>query len=113
MKQLLTFFILACAMPLFAQNDTTIYKIVEEAPRFPGCESLDTTIAYKNQCAQRSLLLFVNQNIRYPIEAREQNIQGTVVVSFVVEKDGFISNPILLKDLQGGCGGLHMIKLIL
>lgn len=108
MKQLLTILLFACAMPLFAQNDTTIYKIVEEAPRFPGCETLDTTIAAKNQCAQRALLLFVNQNINYPAEAREQDIQGSVVVSFVVEKDGYISHPTLLKDLEAGCGAEAM-----
>lgn len=108
MKQVLTICFFACAMPLFAQNDTTIYKIVEEAPRFPGCEMLDTTIAYKNQCAQRALLIFINQNIEYPYEAREKNVQGTVVVSFVVEKDGYISNPTLLKDLENGCGAEAM-----
>ncbi|MBI1225868.1 MAG: hypothetical protein GC192_11585 [Bacteroidetes bacterium] len=104
MKQLLIIFLLAFTLPLLAQNDTTIYKIVEEVPRFPGCEMLDTTIAVKNQCAQRALLIFINQNVNYPYEAREKNIQGSVVVSFVVEKDGYISNPNLLKDLEGGCG---------
>ncbi len=104
MKQLLTLFLFACAMPLFAQNDTTIYKIVEEAPRFPGCESLDTTIDVKNQCAQKALLMFFNQNVRYPVVARDSNIQGTVAISFVVEKDGYVSNVTLLKDIGGGCG---------
>ncbi|MBK9017382.1 MAG: energy transducer TonB [Saprospiraceae bacterium] len=108
MKQLLTICILALALPIFAQIDTTIYKVVEESPRFPGCETLDTTIAVKNQCAQRALLIFINQNINYPIEAREQNVEGTVVVSFVVEKDGYISSPTLLKDIGSGCGAEAM-----
>ncbi|MBI5916851.1 MAG: TonB family protein [Bacteroidetes bacterium] len=104
MKQLLTIFLLAVSVPFFAQNDTTIYKIVEEAARFPGCESLDTTIDVKNQCAQTALLLFFNRNIAYPWEAREQSMEGTVVVSFVVEKDGQVSNATVLKDIGGGCG---------
>lgn len=104
MKQLLTFCLLACSFSLFSQTDTTIYKIVEESPRFPGCEMLDTTVDVKNLCAQRALLNFVNQNINYPYEAREQNVEGTVVVSFVVEKDGYISNQKLLKDIGSGCG---------
>lgn len=104
MKQLLTTFFSLLAASIFAQTDTTIYKIVEEAPRFPGCEMLDTTIDVKNQCAQRALLLFVNQNINYPYEARDNNVEGTVVVSFVVEKDGYISNVKLLKDIGSGCG---------
>ena len=47
MKQLLTVFFATLSLVLGAQNDTTIYKIVEEMPRFPGCEQLDTTISAK------------------------------------------------------------------
>ncbi|MBK8564476.1 MAG: TonB family protein [Saprospiraceae bacterium] len=105
MRQLLTICaFLALALSLGAQNDTTIYKIVDEAARFPGCESLDTTIDVKNLCSQRSLLLFFNQNINYPLPARDQNIEGTVALSFVVEKDGTISNIRVVKDIGGGCG---------
>ncbi len=105
MRQLLTSFCLFwLAFTLNAQTDTTIYKIVDEVPRFPGCESLDTTIDVKNLCAQRALLLFFNQNISYPMQARDQNIEGTVALTFVVEKDGSISNPKVVKDIGGGCG---------
>ena len=91
---------------LSAQDaDTTIYKIVEEVARFPGCEQLDTTEVAKNQCAETNLLLFFNQNINYPEEARINNITGQVVISFIVEKDGFISNPKILRDIGSGCGG--------
>ncbi|MEY3052272.1 MAG: hypothetical protein RLY31_2057 [Bacteroidota bacterium] len=85
-------------------QDTTIYKMVPDPPRFPGCERMDTTDAVKNQCAQASLLLFFNQNMEYPWEAREKDIAGTVVLSLVVEKDGTVSRPEILKDIGGGCG---------
>ncbi|MCC6726402.1 MAG: energy transducer TonB [Saprospiraceae bacterium] len=105
MRQLIiSFCLLVLSFTLVAQNDTTIYKIVEEAPRFPGCEMLDTTVDVKNLCAQRALLLFFNQNINYPMQASQQNLEGTVALSFVVEKDGYISNLKLVKDIGGGCG---------
>ncbi len=105
MKQITTVIFMLFSLALFSQNmDTTIYNVVEEAPRFPGCEELDTTIAAKVECAQTSLLLFFNRNIAYPLQAREQNIEGTVVLNFVVEKDGYISNPTIVKDIGGGCG---------
>ncbi len=85
-------------------GDTTIYKVAEEMPRFPGCEKLDTTIQVKAQCAQQSLLRFLYQNIQYPYFAREKGIEGTVVVSFVVEKDGSITQPKIVKDIGEGCG---------
>ena len=96
------------AMPVWGQadleGDTTIYKVAEEAPRFPVCEGLDTTIQVIQQCAQQQLLAFMYQNIQYPVEARNNGNEGTVVVSFVVEKDSTISNPTIIRDIGGGCG---------
>lgn len=93
-----------CFSFVAAGQDTTVYNMVPDPPRFPGCERLDTTDAVKNQCAQASLLYFFNQNMEYPWEAREQDISGTVVLSLVVEKDGTVSRPTILKDIGGGCG---------
>ena len=104
--------ILLCANTLLAQEadslvvpigDTTIYSVVEEMPRFPGCEQLDTTLAVKNECSQASLLNFVYSNVQYPLEARQQGIDGTVVLTFVVEPDGTISGLHPVKDIGGGC----------
>lgn len=84
--------------------DTTIYQIVDEMPRFPGCEQLDTTVAFKNQCAQRNLLQFVYGNLRYPLKAQRDGNEGTVVVSFVVEPDSVLSNVQIIRDIGGGTG---------
>ena len=100
-------FLMFCSLFAFAQNevgDTTIYDVVDEMPRFPACEGLDTTVEFKNGCAQRILLRIVNQNIIYPVKARELGSEGMVVAKFVVEKDGSLSNPEIVKDLEGGCG---------
>ena len=105
-----TFFLFAASFVLaqeelaVADSDTTIYEAVEEMPRFPACEQLDTTLQARNQCAQQALLSVMYQNITYPLEARQNNIEGTVVVSFVVEKDSTLSNFRIVKDIGGGCG---------
>jgi TonB family protein len=57
----------------------------------------------KAKCAEMSLLNFLYQNIQYPMEARRNDIQGTVVLSFIVEKDGTISDLKVVKDIGGGC----------
>lgn len=102
------FFIFLSPAAVFAQEtpeqDTTIYVVADKMPRFPGCEKSDTTEAVIYECAQSNLLSFIYGNVRYPYEAREQNIEGTAVVSFVVEKDGTISDPRIVKDLGGGTG---------
>lgn len=104
MKHFLTVCLLSFVFPLLSQTDTTVYNIVDESARFPGCENLDTTIAFKNQCSQKGLLMFFNQNVQYPLMARDSNIQGTVAIAFVVEPDGYISNIAVAKDIGGGCG---------
>lgn len=91
--------------------DTTVYQVVSEMPRFPGCERLDTTIQVINECSQANLLGFIYQNVNYPIEARQNGQEGTVVVNFVVEKDGSISSPKIVRDIGGGCGA-EVIRLI-
>lgn len=85
--------------------DTTIYSIADEVPRFPTpCERYDTTAAAKAECSQVALLSYVNQKVIYPTEAREQNISGMAVLSFVVEQSGFVSGANILKDPGGGLG---------
>ncbi len=80
-----------------------IFKIVEDAPTFKGCESIADK-EEKKACANEKLMAFIYQNIKYPSLARENNIQGMVVVQFVVEQDGSISNIKCLRDIGAGCG---------
>jgi periplasmic protein TonB len=63
---------------------------IQKMPSFPGGEA--------------ELQKFLRDNINYPAIARENNIQGTAALSFVVGKDGTISNVTILKDPGGGCG---------
>ena len=86
-------------------GDTTIYTFADEAPRFPTpCETLDTTAAAKAECSQIGLLAYVNGKALYPAAAREQNISGTPVIGFVIEKNGYISRAKILRDPGGQLG---------
>lgn len=90
---------------LAAQADTTVYQVVEEMPRFPtACEQMDTTLTFKQQCANQAMLEYVYGSIVYPQEAIQENIEGTAVVSFIVEPDGSITDPQVMRDLGGGTG---------
>jgi len=101
---LLFFSIFTLQNNLFAQTDTTIYDVVEQPPRFPMCEALDTTLTAKNKCAQQALLAIIYQNVQYPVQARIDGLEGTVVTSFIVEPDSTVSNTKVLRDIGGGCG---------
>lgn len=71
------------------EADDYIFTIVEEQPEFPG----GTEAMYK----------WLQENMRYPTMAREAGIQGTVFVTFVVERDGMITNVEVVRGIGGGC----------
>ena len=81
-----------------------IFKIVEQRPRFPGCEDEGGDNAAKEACATKKMLEFLYKNIKYPSIAKENGIEGTAVIQFVVDKDGSISDPRIVRDVSGGCG---------
>ncbi len=81
-----------------------IFKVVEEMPRFPGCEEMMASADEKRMCANRKMLEFIYENIKYPSVARDNNIEGTVVISFVVDEKGVVSDAQVVRDIGGGCG---------
>ena len=70
--------------------DDKVYNSVEQVPEFPG--------------GMAALMKYLTNNIRYPATAREDNIQGRVVLQFIVDKDGSILHIVIQRDLPGGCG---------
>ena len=71
-------------------TEEEIFIVVEVSPEFPG--GLD------------SLYNFIYSNLRYPQVAKDNAIEGRVFITFVVEKDGSITNVRILRDIGGGCG---------
>jgi TonB family protein len=98
------FTLLFSVLVFTAFSQTEVLKVADEMPRFPGCEELYDSVADRKKCADERLLQVIYRNIQYPLAARDSNIQGTVVVTFVVEKDGTVSNAKIAKNIGGGCG---------
>ena len=66
------------------------FAVIEDVPIFPGCEKMD-----KNQlrnCFQEKMNKHILKNFRYPEVAQEMGIQGRVFVSFIIAKDGRITD---------------------
>jgi TonB family protein len=70
-------------------SSSIIYKNPKELP------------AYKN--GNYALQDFINKNLEYPRQAQLGNIQGTVIVRFVIEPNGLVSNVGIAKSTGGGC----------
>ena len=81
-----------------------VFMVVEQMPRFPGCEDVEGTQKELQKCSDDKLIHFVAENIKYPQEARKAGIEGKCIVSFIVEKDGSVSHVALKRDIGGGCG---------
>ena len=81
-----------------------IFKIVEEMPRFPGCEDKGLAKRELKRCAEKEMLKFISENVKYPELARENGIQGRVILRFVVNKKGKVVNAKVLRELGNGCG---------
>ncbi len=63
----------------------------EQLPQYPGCEYVSEENE-RSQCKTRQLLLFLSKNTIYPEDARRNNIQGTALVEYVIDKDGTVSD---------------------
>ena len=78
----------------FRFSDTTkasknpVFTSVENIPQFPG--------------GMDELYKFLAKNIKYPTEAREKKIQGRVILSFVVEEDGSLTDMRVARGIGGG-----------
>ena len=68
------------------EEETKVFDVVEQMPSFPGGPS--------------ALFEYLSKNIKYPVVAEENGIQGRVIVSFVVEKDGSITDVRVVKSVD-------------
>ncbi len=71
------------------KEDEPIFVVVESMPIFPGGVS--------------ELMKYFQKNLKYPVLAKEAGIQGIVFVTFVVEKDGSVTDVRVLRGIGGGC----------
>ncbi len=71
-------------------EDNEVYVAVEEQAEFPGGED--------------ALISYISKNIKYPAQAKDADIQGKVMVQFIVQKDGSVTDVVVKKDIGGGCG---------
>lgn len=94
---------------IFIEDVGFKFEIVEVMPRFPNkdCDKIEND-SLKKVCADKALLMQIYNNIRYPSFARENGIEGTALISFVVEKDGSIAE---VKALNGVCDEIKAVCL--
>jgi protein TonB len=68
------------------EEETKVFDVVEQMPKFPGGDN--------------ALFEYLSKNIKYPVVAEENGIQGRVIVTFVVERDGSITDVKVAKSVD-------------
>jgi protein TonB len=88
--------------------DTKVFDVVEQMPSFAGGEYV---VRYRDEegnvheetktCppGQAGLFQYLSNTIQYPVVAEENGVQGRVIVTFVVERDGSITDVKVVKSV--------------
>lgn len=71
---------------MYRKNSTRIYSVVEEMPEYPG--------------GMKAFVNYLKRKLFYPPQAKKENLEGVVAVQFVVEKDGRITSPTIVRSLR-------------
>lgn len=75
-----------CSVAQSDEASEKIYAAAEQMPQFPGGEA--------------ALMKYMRNNIKYPVIAIENGIQGNVIVQFVVKKDGTIGTVKIVRGIS-------------
>ncbi|HBN06161.1 MAG TPA: hypothetical protein DD434_10310 [Bacteroidales bacterium] len=83
-----------------SDNSDVVFTVVENEAEFPG--------------GLEAMNRFLAENIKYPTLAKQKNIEGKVIISFIVEKNGTLTDIRTIKDIGEGCGdeGVRIVKLM-
>lgn len=81
-----------------------VFKVVGKMPQLGSCADSD--------CSNKNILAFISKNMKYPTLARENGLEGTVVIQIIIGKDGSIESAKIVRDIGGGCGAeaLRIVK---
>ncbi len=81
-----------------AQGDNTVYAVVDKMREFPG--------------GQQAMNRYLSEDLRYPVIAQENGIQGRAICQYVVNKDGSISDVKILRSAGDPSLDKEAIRLI-
>lgn len=72
--------------PIVEEEENVVFQVVEKMPSFPGGDA--------------ALFKFLNENVKYPVIAQENGVQGRVICQFVVNRDGSIVDVEVVRSVD-------------
>ena len=80
-------------------SDSLCFVVVERMPEFPG--------------GQQAMLQFVAENIKYPVLAQENGVQGRAICQFIIEKDGRVNDVVIVRSTGDAALDEEAIRVVL
>ncbi|MCW8980358.1 MULTISPECIES: energy transducer TonB [Altibacter] len=106
MKKVLLIICIVFSTTLFAQEEwgniqKNTVTLSEIPPIWPGCESGSVTV--RKNCFNQKLAQHISKNFKYPAEEYKNNVEGKVIVEFIVNEKGIVE----VKNVSGGTPALQ------
>lgn len=84
--------------------DETMMELPPPPPKFEGKEEEQEIFVVVEQMPELiGGLASIQKNIKYPELAQKAGIEGRVVVQFVIDENGNVNNPVIIRGIGGGC----------
>ena len=98
-------------LPVEFKLDDMIFEDAQNKPFIAECALLLDT-KEKEDCTMKNIWSIIGREIRYPFEAREKGIEGTVIIEFVIDKEGKLDEFAVVNGIGYGCdeAALYAVK---
>ena len=85
----------------YGQEEAPVYNfaVVENKPIYPGCEDIESE-EERFACMNKGIMTHLAENFHFPEKAVKKGIQGTVYVSFIIEKNGEVSHVKVVRGVH-------------
>lgn len=84
-----------------SSSDELVYTIVEKMPTYKGCESMKSEME-KQKCTNEKIMAYLSENVSYPEEAQDQEIEGRVFVRYIVTPSGKVTDVEVIRGIPSG-----------
>lgn len=85
-------------------EEEMVFRVCEEMPRFPGCEDQNLKSAERSKCSKEAMFTYIQENLVYPAEAKQNGVEGSVVIQFRIDKKGKMYDLKIVRELSDGSG---------
>ncbi len=89
--------------PLDILVEEPVRDFAEYMPSFGTCNYSEMTKDEYKACSDAALLQYFAKHIKYPTRARDNKIEGRVILRFVIDENGDVQNAKALRGVPGGC----------